>query len=341
MVALDYPPARGGIQTYLAELARRLDAHVIAPDAPGPRGWSAVPSLLARAARALAGGGFAGVLLGHAKLAAGVPLLRAAGVDRTVVFTYGMEVTAGRFKPLERFGLRRAWRVVTISAYTAGHLERLGVSPARIRRVPPGVTVPADAPSRADGATLLTVGRIELSEGYKGHDRVLAALPALIPQFPALKWVVAGAGSGLPALARAVAQAGLQDRVRLAGEVSAEELARLYAEADVFVLPSTVAGERDQERFEGFGIVYLEAAAHGCPVVATRAGGTPDAVADGETGLLVDPARPDALAEALARLLGDAALRRRLGDAGRVRARDAFTWEHAAAKLAAVLEEAP
>ena len=364
MVALDFPPVTGGIQTYLAELARRLPVHVIAPAAPAGlvdqaipgvtiervpaarrAGWWAVPPLAARAVQRYAQGGFAGVLLGHVKLAAAVPVLAAAGARRCVVFAYGMEVTSGRCKRLERFGLKRAWRVVTISDYTGAHLERLGVPRDRLRRVPPGVALPPAPATNEPGPhepgppLLLTVGRIETGEGYKGHDRMLEVLPDLANRFPGLTWVVVGAGSGLPALAAAVRARGLEGVAKLVGAVDAPELAALYARADVFVLPSSVIRVRGEERFEGFGIVYLEAASHGCPVVAGRAGGAPEAVDDGRTGLVVDAAAAGELSDALARLLADPALRRRMGEAGRQRVADGFTWDHAAQRLARVLEE--
>lgn len=359
MVTLDFPPARGGIQAYLSELARHLPGvHVIAPGAAGGEpagvtvervpsarpGWLAVPPLVARALARWRGGQFTGVILGHVKLAAAVPLLHAAGARRTAVCTYGMEVTSGRFKRIERFGLRRAWRVLTISDYTAAHLTRLGVAPARQRRVTPGVTPPARLPDvTRDPArpVLLTVGRIETGEGYKGHERVLDAMPALLARWPGLTYRVIGSGSGLERLAAEVRARGLERSVELAGAVSAEQLTLAYAQADVFVLPSSVLNVDGEERFEGFGIVYLEAAAHGCPVVAGRAGGAPEAVADGETGLVIDAAAPGALTGALTALLADPARRAAMGEAGRRRVAEHFTWDHAAAQLARALEDVP
>lgn len=360
MVAMDFPPVRGGIQVYLSELARRLPGTlVIAPGTaaqalPGVEvervpaaqrpGWLAVPPLVARALMRCASGAFAGVVLGHVKLAAAVPLFHAAGVRRIAVCTYGMEVTSGRFKRVERFGLRRAWRVITISDYTAAHLKRLGVRPERLRLVPPGVTPPATLPAVQRDAlrpNLLTVGRIEANEGYKGHERVLDALPALLARWPGLTYTVIGSGSGFPGLERAVAARGLSAHVRLAGAVSAEALADAYARADIFVLPSSVIHDRGEERFEGFGIVYLEAASYGCPVVAGRAGGAPEAVADGETGLVIDGGQPHALEAALGGLLADPVRRAAMGEAGRRRVTARYTWDHAAEALSAALSEGP
>ena len=358
MVALDFPPSRGGIQTYLCELARRLPAvHVVAPAAPDGAtsdtalpaslervrfgsggGWLSVPPLIARAAARMHTGAYAGVLFGHAKLAAALPLF---GAWRTAVVTYGMEVTCGRFKTLERAGLARAWRVIAVSDYTGRRVTEAGVAPDRVRRVHPGVALPEPFTRGAssEGPVLLSVGRLSRAEGYKGQDRVIALLPELARRHPGVRYVVAGDGDARPDLEAHARAHGVANRVRFAGAVPAAELARLYATADVFVLPTTSSPSPGGERFEGFGIVYLEAAAHGCPVVAGRAGGSPEAVADGETGLVVDAAAPGALLEALDRLCADPALRRRMGEAGRERVAREFTWDHAAERLARVLEE--
>jgi glycosyltransferase involved in cell wall biosynthesis len=116
--------------------------------------------------------------------------------------------------------------------------------------------------------------------------------------------------------------------VRLLGDVPEGELQALYAQADVFALTSIDHGHS----VEGFGLVYLEASAHGLPVVAHRVGGVAEAVLDGETGLLISPDQPGALTAAFRRLLEDADLRHRLGEAGRAWARRT-TWKQAATRL--------
>jgi glycosyltransferase involved in cell wall biosynthesis len=125
----------------------------------------------------------------------------------------------------------------------------------------------------------------------------------------------------------------LRNRVPLArGFVPHDELQRLYGRAAVVACPS---------RREGFGVACLEAMAHGRPVVATRVGGLLDLVVDGETGIVVPARDPAALRSALERLLGDPDLRRRLGEAGRERARTHFSWEKVTdATLAAYAEAA-
>ena len=104
--------------------------------------------------------------------------------------------------------------------------------------------------------------------------------------------------------------------MRFLGDIPDEKLGALYAQADIFAMTSMP----HKHSVEGFGLVYLEAGAHGLPVIAHDIGGVPEAVADGETGLLVAPGDGAALTQAFARLIADPALRRRLGEAGRIRA---------------------
>ena len=120
------------------------------------------------------------------------------------------------------------------------------------------------------------------------------------------------------------------DSVVFTGHVPQEQLAQCYAACDIFALPS------DQE---GFGIVYLEAMAHGKPVVASRAGGAPEVVVDAETGLLVEHGNRPALAAALADLLAHRERRQQLGEAGRRRLEENFTFEHFRQRLTRLLEQ--
>jgi phosphatidylinositol alpha-1,6-mannosyltransferase len=142
---------------------------------------------------------------------------------------------------------------------------------------------------------------------------------------------LAGSGRDRERLARRATRAGLEDRFHLLGRVLDEDLAAIYGAADVFAMCC-------RERWggleaEGFGIVFLEAAASGLPAVAGRSGGASEAVEDGVTGFVVDPLDAGAVADALARLLADPALRRTMGAAARARAESAFAYDHLAARL--------
>ena len=125
---------------------------------------------------------------------------------------------------------------------------------------------------------LLTVGRLESRERYKGHDRIISALPGLLAEGHKVVHLIAGDGDDrgrLELLARAT---GVEERVRFLGDLSATELVGAYRAADLFVMPSTG---------EGFGIAFLEAMACGTPALGLAAGGAPDALADGRLGILV------------------------------------------------------
>jgi glycosyltransferase involved in cell wall biosynthesis len=124
--------------------------------------------------------------------------------------------------------------------------------------------------------------------------------------------------------------------VRFLGDVPSDRLDGIYAQADIFALTSIDHGHS----VEGFGLVYLEASAHGLPVVAHRVGGVPEAVLDGETGFLVLPRHPSSLTEAFRKLIEYPALRHSFGAAGRTWARRT-TWTHAAGLLFAPGDELP
>ncbi len=178
----------------------------------------------------------------------------------------------------------------------------------------------------AGGPWLLTVARLEW---HKGIDTVIRALPAIRRAQAGARYAVAGVGDRRPQLERLVAELGLGDAVRLLGFVPDAELPALYNAADLYVGVS----RRHELLAEGFGISLVEASACGLPVVGGRAGGVPDAVRDGETGVLVDPDDPTAVAAAVARLLGDGELRRRLGAAGRRAVETYYNWDRVAADL--------
>jgi glycosyltransferase involved in cell wall biosynthesis len=259
------------------------------------RPWLAllVPAMLtsfARAARRAARG--ADLVHAHWLPAGGV----AAVTGRPfVVQLWGTDVELARRAPwLARRILRRARVAVCASQELAAAARELGARTVRV--IPSGVDVPETVGEPDEPPHVLYAGRLSEEKGVLELVEAAQGLPL----------VVAGDGP-------------LREQVPGAlGFVAHDELLRLYERAAVVVCPS---------RREGFGVVCAEAMAHGRPVVACAVGGLLDLVVDGETGLLVPALDPAALRAALERLLGDAELRRRLGDAGRARARAAFSWE--------------
>jgi phosphatidylinositol alpha-1,6-mannosyltransferase len=206
----------------------------------------------------------------------------------------------------------------------------------RIAVIHPGVDAsrfnpsadPADWRRRfapTNGVLFLSVGRLQRR---KGHDTVIRAM-AELTDLP-VGYLIAGDGPTRADLEQQARALGIIDRVVFLGVVDDAALPGLYAASDVFVMPNRQEGVD----FEGFGIVFLEAAASGRPAIGGRSGGVAEAIEEGVTGLLVDGQDAQELATAMRRLASDAALRARHGDAGRARVLSEFSWERGAAKLA-------
>jgi len=218
---------------------------------------------------------------------------------------------------LEAWNARRAARVVTTSRYSKTRAcSAYGLAPAAVAVVPEGIDLAAwpRAPRRPAGPpTILSVAR---QYPRKNTRSLLEAMPRVRRAVPDARLRVVGAGPELPALQRLARRLGLESCVRFLGAVPDGRVRAEFARAHVFCLPSLQ---------EGFGIVYLEAMAAGLPVVAGDRTAAAEVVAPRETGLLVPPRDPEALAGALVRLLEDPALRARMGAAGRTRA-EAHAW---------------
>ena len=184
-----------------------------------------------------------------------------------------------------------------------------------------------------DGPLVVSISRLV---PRKGMDVLIIAAAALEPSFPGLTVAIAGDGRELGRLRDLVRSTGAP--VRLLGRVDDDDLPRLYGAADVFAMACRNRW-LDLEQ-EGFGIVFLEAAAAGVAQVAGRSGGADEAVVDGETGLVVaDPGDPGAVAHALRELLGDGDRRRRMGRAARLRVEQSFGYEFLARRLADALQD--
>jgi glycosyltransferase involved in cell wall biosynthesis len=236
---------------------------------------------------------------------------------------------APKLRESERAALACTRAVIANSQTTARALVAdYGVPEDRITVAPPGTDRPAAIPSREEHAgpvRLLAVGAIVPRKGY---DVLVTALDTL----RTLDWRLTVVGDARdPDAARAlkaqIADAGLGERIEFAGAVARDRLPALCAAADVFVLPS---------RYEGFGMAYAEAIAHGLPVIGTTAGAIPDTVPP-EAGVLVRPDDASALAAALRRLIADTAARTRLAAGARAAAETLPTWRGSAEKFAAAI----
>ena len=184
----------------------------------------------------------------------------------------------------------------------------------------------------AEGRWLLSVARLTR---HKGIDTALQALARLRDQYPDLRYAVVGEGEERESLEEEARQLGVADRVRFLTGVPDRDLPALYNVAEIYLGVSRLM----EQRVEGFGISLAEAAACQVPVVAGRSGGIPEGVRDGETGLLVEAERPEAVESALRRLLDNAGLRRGLGRAGRQSVVEYYNWNRVAADLDRIGQE--
>jgi len=180
---------------------------------------------------------------------------------------------------------------------------------------------------------LLTVARLVYS---KGHSQVIAALPQVLEQVGEVHYVIVGTGREKGNLQQLVEQEGLAEFVSFRGEVGDAELGVLYRAADFFIMASRDMNGKSQE---GLGLTYLEAGLCGLPAIGSRTGGVPDAIVDGETGLLVDSEDPAQIANAIIRLVSDEAIAQRLGQNARRRVLDDFTWERVAERFQDALKK--
>ena len=366
VVTNDFPPRQGGIQTFVAALLARRPPDsvvVLASDSPGsadydaalpypvvrrPTGMLLPTRATARAAVDLARrhGCDSAFFGAAAPLGLIAPALRDAGVGHLVGATHGHE-TGWVALPGSRQLLQRIASdldVLTyISEYTRARLAPALGGRTRLAQLSPGVDVDRFTPD-ADGASVrrrhglgaaplvVCVSRLV---ARKGQDVLVAGWPQVLARHPDARLLLVGGGPAEKSLRRAVARLGLERSVVLTGPVPADELPAYYAAGDVFAMPCrTRRGGLD---VEGLGMVFLEAAACGRPVVAGTSGGAPEAVTDGVTGHVVDPRSADAVATTIAGLLADPARGAAMGAAGRAWVEQRWSWTTIAATFADLL----
>lgn len=373
MVSQDFPPAVGGVQSYAFEVASRLVGRAertvcVAPSAVGSvpfdtmapveirrvlgtSDWLPVTGafVVPRIARALR----ADVALHVQWQTAAASLVSRAitGYPRVVaIAAHGRELLLDPFRcvpgghaafsNMRRAILRGADAVLSVSRFTGDLVRQIGVDSKRAYVVQNGVDAerfrPVDPSSfvREHGIQnmrrILTVGRLVRR---KGVDTMLEAMPDVLHSFPNAVYVIAGVGPDLPRLKSIVNRLGLDEHVRFVGRVEDRQLRVCYSSADVFV----TAAREEPPSVEGFGLVFLEAGACGIPVVGTRAGGIEDAIVDGETGELVEPNDPRALAQTVKSLLHEPSRARKMGEAGRRRATAEASWDRSADAIFSIL----
>ena len=366
LVTNDFPPKIGGIQSYLWELWRRLpadEAAVLTTPHPDAAAFDAAApihveridqpvmlptrSLVRRIDETAERVGADIVLLD--------PALPLGQLGPRLALPYGVilhgaEITVPGRVPGPRHALARVLRgaeiVIAAGGYPADEGERAAGRGLPVEVVPPGVDtdrfVPLDDAERAavrdrfgvaqESTLIVSVSRLV---PRKGMDVLIRAAARLAPIHPELEVVIGGTGRDRARLERLVAE--LAAPVRLVGRVDDDDLPGLYGAADVFVMDCRNRWLGLEQ--EGFGIVFLEAAACGIPQVAGNSGGAAEAVVDAQTGIVVDdPGSVAALADALRQLVIDPELRARMGAAARKRAEAEFSYDVLAARLRAALD---
>ncbi|MEU9226529.1 glycosyltransferase family 4 protein [Streptomyces massasporeus] len=371
IVTNDFPPRPGGIQAFLHNMALRLDPQQLVVYAStwkrtregveATRAFDAeqpftvvrdrttmllpTPGATRRAVGLLREHGCASVWFGAAApLGLMAPALRGAGAERLVATTHGHEAGWAQL-PAARQLLRRIGDATDTITYL-GEYTRSRIAPAltpgaaaRMAQLPPGVDEKTFHPGSGgdevrarlgltDRPVVVCVSRLVRR---KGQDTLIRALPRVLATEPDTVLLIVGGGPYEKDLRRLAHETGVASAVRFTGAVPWSELPAHYGAGDVFAMPCrTRRGGLD---VEGLGIVYLEASATGLPVVAGDSGGAPDAVLDGETGWVVKGGSPEEAADRITVLLGDAELRRRMGERGREWVEEKWRWDLLAEKL--------
>jgi len=351
LVTNDFPPRRGGIQSYLADLVTRLAAageHTLTVYAPQWKDADAfdartagyrvvrhpgtlmlpVPTVDSRMRRLIAEHDIDTVWFGAAApLALLAPRARQAGARRVLASTHGHEV-GWSMLPGARSVLRRigdGCDVVTyVSRYTRGRFASAFGPRAALEHLPPGVDTERfrpDPASREEMRTRLRLGErptvlcLSRLVPRKGQDMLIRALPAIRQRVDGAALVIVGGGPYLDTLRGLAQRSGVTDHVTFTGGVPVAELPAYHAMADVFAMPCRTRGAGLD--IEGLGIVFLEASATGVPVVAGSSGGAPETVQHNKTGMVVDGTSVQQITDTVSQLLADPDRAAEMGAAGR------------------------
>ena len=372
LVTNDFPPRQGGIQTYLHTLAGHLPAEDLVVYAPAweqgvehhPEFDAAqpyrvvrhptslmlpTPDVARRATAILREERCEAVWFGaSAPLALLTPALRAAGAKRVVACSHGHEV-GWSMLPGARQALRRIGSTVDVltfvSRYTRSRFSAAFGRLAPLEHLPSGVDIETYRPNPAaraeirarhglgDRPTVVCISRLV---PRKGQDMLIRAFPEIRKRVPGAALLIVGGGPYADTLRTLAQENGVSSDVIFAGSVPWGELPAHYAAGDVFAMPCRTRGRGLD--VEALGIVFLEAAAAGLPVVVGRSGGAPETVRDGITGHVVDGRDVAELADAVSGLLADPERAAKMGAAGREWMREEWRWVDLAERLRSWLD---
>lgn len=366
----DFPPAVGGIQHLLGEVAEHLtddwDVTVCAPADHSAGASTQTPVRVLRTRSSWGGRKSALVLAEMAAIAARrraalhvaghlicVPSALAGGPGVPIaLWAYGSELWSPAGRALLPRTAPRIRRLLAISSYTAAQAALGGVDPTRIRICPPGLDPLRERPAAGDRARLGGFGLLDaggsvrpyivtvarMAEPHKGHELLVQTWPALHARHPEARCVIVGTGPLGDRFRRASEAAGAAEAVCWLGRLGERDKQLVLSEARALVMASTI--EPAAAQFEGYGLTYLEAAQLGRPSVAANAAGPADVVEHGVTGLLVEPGDQVSLLEAVDRLLSDAELADRLGRTAQRHVELDATWTARMPAIRAALAEA-
>jgi len=313
--AADFVTTNGGSVEALCQndQTAELDPRYLPPQAGSFRGFGGSRSAFAGAALRAARRRPDWIVLGHAQYLPLAPPLRALARGHLACVLLGIEAWA-RWRVLQRIGARACTEFLSISDFTrrqtqqANHTERVPTHLLPCSLDPFWTPPDPQQPARPPGTTLLTVARLSATERYKGVDELIRAVPEIRKTSSGVRCRIVGEGSDRSRLEALARELSVADSVSFLGSLGEADLRREYASCDLFVMPSSR---------EGFGIVFLEAASYGKASIGAAAGGTPEVIRDGTTGLLVPPGDPAALAAAIAPLLGNVGRLSAFGEAAR------------------------
>lgn len=371
LITTDFPPRIGGVAEYLSQICARLPSSSISvlaqPEKDSEKfdgsqhykiirdnfyfrsrmAWPKWLLLLLRSRELIKTEGFSQIIVGQILPVGTVALMLNLLFNVPyIVSTHAMDITilsnSGRKIRLAKLILKHSKRVVTVSDFTKKRIMELGVPEDKIRIISPGTDLlernTVDNQRKIESKfdlhgkrVLLTVGRIVKR---KGHMDVLKSLPSVLKSFPNAHYVIASDGPYKSELKKFISKNNLDSNVTFVGTISRNDLPSLYRLSEIFIMPTCMLENND---VEGFGIVYLEANAFGKPVIGYNVGGVSDAIVNNKTGILAEPKNPGEIARNIINLLKDTGYAQKLGEQGRARVENEFTWEARAEKFKEIL----
>jgi phosphatidylinositol alpha-1,6-mannosyltransferase len=277
------------------------------------------------------------------------------------IFTHGLEIFSIKKLGKQRQGLfktvmQEVEKIIATTDFMANYLKKeYGIKNEKIVKIPPGIDSKIFKPFRNDEMSetnfvrnnrfrfaqsvtpntkiILTCGRLVVR---KNHISVIRALPKIIKEIPNILYLITGQGPEEQNLKNEVKKLHLENYVKFLSAVSQEDLPALYNLAHIFVMPARDIPEKGD--IEGFGVVFLEAAACGLPCIGGQSGGQGEAIENGKTGLLVNPESIDDVASAILKILKSPNLAKKMGETGRNRIIKQFNWKLQTDKLKNILE---